>query len=95
MVNIMLSAFGSACLAHVGTDATNLLGKVRTAAHESGRRPADFRAVFIEPDALGHHLHVLLLEAGVAAMFAFLGTTDTGVDARLKILVRHKISPSA
>jgi hypothetical protein len=95
MVDIMLSALGPTCLAHIGAQATNLLGELRTTAHESGRRPADIRAVLVKPDALGHHLHILLLETGVAAMLAFLGTTDTGVDARLKILMRHEFSPSA
>jgi hypothetical protein len=69
------------------------LGELRTAAHESRCGPADFRAVVVEPDALGNHFHILLLQAGGAAMFAFLGTTDTGVDARLKILMRHEFSP--
>ena len=89
VVSIMLSAFGPTCFAHIGAKSTNFLGELRTAAHESGRRPADVCTIFVEPNALGHHLHILLLETGVAAMLALLSTTDTGVDARLKFLMRH------
>ena len=89
MVHIVLATFGTTSLTYISADTTYLLGGLRTAAHKGSCGPADFGTVFVEPNALGHHLHILLLETGVAAMLALLSTTDTGVDARLKFLMRH------
>ena len=74
MLMVVPAALGSAGLANLGAERANLLSVVRPTAHIASGRPADFCAVFIQPDALRHQLDVLLVQARVAAVLAFLAT---------------------
>jgi hypothetical protein len=51
---LVFAAFRSTSIANVGADPANLLSEVRSAAHVTCRRPANFSTVFVEPNALGH-----------------------------------------
>lgn len=88
------------CLAHSARQVANrraqtaqVVGGAGAAAHEGGRLQAVGRAVAIEANAFGHHLHVGFALAGIGTMFTFLRTAQTGVDARLVLLVAHGARP--
>jgi hypothetical protein len=66
------------------------VGELRSAAHAGGCRPANFGTVFIKPDAFGHHLDVILLQAGFTAMLAFQGAADAGFNTRLVFVMGHR-----
>lgn len=92
VVVLVLAALGCTGLTNFGADAANLLRELRTAAHERGGVPAHLGAVFIEPDALGHHGDILFAQAGVAAVFTRLGAADTGFDTALVVLSHRVVS---
>ena len=66
-------AFLAARLAHLGAQLAKLLREDTAACHVPGCRPADGGAVHVERDASGHHLYVLLLQAGCGAVVAGIG----------------------
>jgi len=89
MVVRMLAAFDAARVANVGADLAKFAGKMRSVTHERCGCPTDRGAISVEPNAFGHHLHVMLAQAGRGAMFTFHCAPDTRFDARLVFLVRH------
>ena len=90
VVGLVLAAFGTACFTDFRTKATDILHESRTTAHIGRCTPANLCTIFIQPDAFSHLGDVLLVQAGVATMLAFLGTANTGFDARLVLLVSHE-----
>ena len=92
--NTMLGpALGGTRFADLGTNAADLCGEARAPAHEGRGRPTDGRAVAVEPDALGHHLHVGLTEASSGAVLALLGAALAGVDTGFEFVVSHDVPP--
>ncbi len=57
--------FGGAGFADIGADTADVAQVVRTAAHEARGSPADRRAIAIQPNALGHRLHMRFVQAGI------------------------------
>lgn len=86
----MFTALSPARFTNVGADRANLLHELGAAAHEPRGRPANFGAILVQPNALGHFLNVLLSETRVRAAFAFLRTLDTSVDTTLMFVVAHQ-----
>src|SRR5690348_5424448 len=74
-------AFLRTCIARGGARATELGGERASARHRAYRRVACVGAIPVEPDALRHHLHVLLVEARVRAHLARYEAGDAGLDA--------------
>jgi hypothetical protein len=93
VVHVEFAALNPTSVADIGADAADFLYKLRSATHIRRRRPADFGAVFIEPNAVGHFLDVLLAKACVSAMLALLGTLNTDLDAFLVFQMAHRILP--
>ena len=87
VIHLVLPTLGSAGVTNVRAHPTDFLGKLRTATHEGGRRPADLGAVVVQPNALSHLGDILLAEACVAAMLALLRATDAGLHACLIFLI--------
>jgi hypothetical protein len=86
----VVAAFGAARFANFGTNAAQVHGELRAAAHQGCRRPADVGAVAVEPDAKGHLGDVNFPETGRAAVLAFLGTADACFDAcSIVVAMRH------
>jgi hypothetical protein len=90
VIVLMFTAFSPACVANFSTKPTDFTRETGAATHPRRGRPTDFRAVFVEANALGHHLDVRFAETSVAAVFTSLGTTDTSLDARLELFVKHR-----
>jgi hypothetical protein len=80
VVGLVLFAFGTAGITDLGAKPAQVSGELGASAHPTRCGPADFGAVPVEPNALGHLLDILLAEAGVGAMLAFLRTLDAGFD---------------
>jgi hypothetical protein len=89
MLGFVLSALGAARIADVGTQRADRLGEIGAAAHIGGRRPANFGAIIIEPNALGHLFYIAFRQARVGTMLALLGAADAGLDTRLVFVVCH------
>ena len=54
VIDFVLRALASARIADLHANAADFADELRPAAHERRRRPADCRAILVEPDALGH-----------------------------------------
>jgi hypothetical protein len=65
VVDIMLAAFGAACLAHVGAKEANLCFKLQPPIHKSCRRPTHLGAVPVGADAFGHLRNVPFAQTSV------------------------------
>jgi hypothetical protein len=89
VVDIVLSTFHAAGFADLGTNAANLLHELRATTHEARRRPTDRRAVFVEPNTLGHHGDIAFTQASLGTVLAFLGASNASIDTRLVLLVGH------
>src|SRR5438046_676608 len=74
-------------------DSGDRVGEVLPQSHSRRGRPPHASVVAVEADALGHHLHVRLVQAGVAAVGALLGAPHAGVDTRFELLVSHRRNP--
>ncbi len=90
MSHFVLRALGAASFANFRAQATEIGGESRVATHERSGRPADFGAVTVEPNALGHHAHVVFLQAGRGALFALLCTLNTRFNAGGVLVVSHR-----
>ena len=86
---VVLLALGSAGIADACAQATDLGGKSASPTHTGRRLPADRRAIFIQTDALRHHLNVLLAQAGIPTVFALLSATCTGINTSSVLLMGH------
>src|SRR5207249_3246306 len=89
VIDLVLGALRAAGGARRRADLAQVFEETRTPAHESDGVPAQTGAVAVEPNALGHHLHVGFAQAGVGALLAGLGAARTGVDAGLVLLLGH------
>ena len=89
MIDLVLAALRAAGFANLRANAADILHKPRIPAHKGRSRPADLGAVFVQPNALGHFLHVLLAQAGVGTVLALLSTAYACFDAGLKLLMAH------
>jgi hypothetical protein len=87
MILLMFGALLPAVLADIGAHPAEVGREPRPPAHERRRQPADRGAIPVQPDALGHHLHVRFAQTGVGAVLALLGTADASLDARLVFLM--------
>jgi hypothetical protein len=87
----MRAAFPATRLANLGTNSADVIHESGTARHEQCCKNADRRTIPAEPDVIGHHLDVCLVQTCFSAMFAFLGTFQTCLDARMVLLMRHRI----
>jgi hypothetical protein len=94
VVLLMLPALRRAGVTHFSVEAAHVGCELRASAHPPRRRPADFGAVAVESDAFGHGLDVLLTQASVGTVFAFLRALDAGFDARSVLLMSHANPPS-
>lgn len=91
MLGLVLAALITAGIADFGTELTNVVRQSRPPTHPRRCCPADFGAVSVEADALGHRGNIRFFETRIRAMFAFLGTSDARLDAGLVFLVSHDI----
>src|SRR5262245_49881264 len=69
---IVSFAFATADFTHFSARAADVVGKVRAAAHEGGRRPAEGGTVLVKPDAVDQSGEVAFAQTSLRAMFAFL-----------------------
>jgi len=90
---LVLAALLAAGTTDLRAKLANLSREFAVSSHKAGRQTANCRAVHVERDALRHHLHVLLLQAGSGTTVAGVSTFIAGVDARLVNLMRHKAPP--
>lgn len=88
MIVAMTLALGCTRFANVRTDPANVAQVVRTAAHESGCRPANGGTIAIQPDALGHGLDVRFVQTRLGAILAFARGIYAGLETKM-ILVNH------
>jgi hypothetical protein len=85
----MLAALGRAGLADFRANPAQLAHEMRGPTHKAGTAPAEGRAVNAQGGTLGHFAQTFM-----AAMFAFLGTRDTGLNTQLVAFVGHDSSSS-
>ena len=71
---------GGAGFADLGAKFTDVSRIGTATGHERNGSVADFGAVAVEPDAVYHHLYVLLAEAGFKAGIAGNGASLAGFD---------------
>src|SRR5262249_37360367 len=83
VILLVLGALRAAGVTDLRADAADVVHEVRPPAHVSRRRPADLGAITGQPNALGHLLHVGLVQAGVGTVLALLSAPDASVDAGL------------
>jgi hypothetical protein len=92
MIRFMLAAFLAARLTDLSAQAAKLLRELRIARHKLRRKHANVRAIPIQPDATGHHLNILFLQASGRAMFAFLRALQARFNAASVFVVSHRSS---
>lgn len=73
------------------TQAANFFGPGASHTHQLGSAVTNGCAFHIKLDALGHHSHLFLLQAGRCAMVTNGGTAQAGVYALLKFVVAHTV----
>ena len=83
-VGAVLLALGGADAADFGAFAHHMHGVLGAASHEAGGDGTNVGTVAVDADAAGHHLHVLLTEAGGGAVLA---RGDAGVESVEEALV--------
>jgi hypothetical protein len=88
---VVLCTFVTTSLADVRADLANCGCESRSTTHESHCLSANVRTVSIETDAFHQLCHILLLQAGLSAVFACLNALDTDLDAGLVFLVSHAV----
>jgi hypothetical protein len=80
MFVVVLAAFLTAGIAYVSTQLANPLGKLRSTGHFAHGEGANVGTAAVEFDAAGHHLHVVLLQAGSCAVFTGFHALVTSLD---------------
>jgi hypothetical protein len=90
VLGLMLPAFGRTEVARFGADPTYRFGQARASAHVTETDTAQLGAVAARPHAIGHSG---VIDAGIAAMFAFLGALETRLDAAPERFVCHGLPP--
>lgn len=78
----------AARFAYVGTELTDLMGKLAAARHEARGQTTDRGTIEIVADALRHHLDVGFAQARGRTVVAGVGTPVASIDAGL-ILLMH------
>ena len=89
VLHLMFGTFVAAHLAYLSTGRTDLLRRFAGSSHHRSGKCADFRAINIQCDALGHCLYLLLLKARRCAVITCLRTLVASGDARRKLLMGH------
>ena len=92
MLSFMLGTLISACFAYLGAGLAYRTGKLAAACHEASRKTANLGAVDIEGNTVGHHLDVILPQAGAGACIAGGRAGVAGVDAGLELIGSHGFS---
>lgn len=87
-VRCVFFALGRAGFAQVGAELANISRVGTAAGHKRNGRVTQPGAIPVEPDAIHHHLDILLTEAGFGAGIAGNGARLAGVEALL-ILLGH------
>jgi hypothetical protein len=88
MFVVMLRTFLGASVAYVGAQAADSGCVRRFASHKTSGKPANRSAIDISGDALCHHFHILLFQAGRNAVTTSICTVIAGVDA-VAVFSRH------
>jgi hypothetical protein len=94
VVQQVFLTFGSAGVTDVGTETADFSHESRAPTHIAGSTPAHRRAIGVEPNAFAQVPDVLFVQAGILAVFALLGTANTGGDGRLMFLMGHEAPPA-
>jgi len=89
MLHIVLCAFFTAGLAHVGTYTAYRRYEVAVAGHVRRCQATDLRAIHIELDAARHHFRIVLRKTGDRTMIASIRTVVTGFNAFSELLMSH------
>ena len=90
VLRIVALAFGSAGIANIRANAAEFAGELGTSTHQGRRGPTDFSAIAIQPNTVGHFVHVGFAQTRASAMLALLRTFNTGCDTSLVLFVRHR-----
>lgn len=80
MLVLVLGALIVALLAQLDALFDDVLSVGRIAGDEGGREATDSGTVAVETDAGHHHFNIVLIEAGVGAVFAGGHATGQGVE---------------
>src|SRR5262249_5936409 len=94
VIQQVILTFGSAGVADAGTETADFAHERRASTHITGSTPAHHRAIGVEPNAFGQVPDVLFVQASILAVFALLGTANTGGDGRLMFLMGHEAPPA-
>ncbi|GAA4456153.1 hypothetical protein GCM10023189_24970 [Nibrella saemangeumensis] len=89
---VVLAALIGACLANFGAYGHKLPHKLGITGRQPATHGAEIGAFPAKPDALGHHLHMILFQAGGSAMFAGGRAIKTGVDVGAMFHSFHNVS---
>jgi hypothetical protein len=91
MFGLMLAAFFTTSLAHIGTQAAKLFGLFAAKTHELSGCITKGSAFHIQLNAAGHHFHVFFLRARRGAVITNSRAAETGVDAVfVRVITSHK-----
>lgn len=94
MAHLMLGTFIAACLANVCALLAECLREFTTTGHVCSGEAAYLGAVHVGCYAAGHHLDVLLFQAGRRTKVACVSTGITSFDTRGILLVGHDVLQS-
>jgi hypothetical protein len=83
----MFGTLVATSLADVGAETADLFCGLPAHAHDLCGRVTNGSTLHVQPDATGHHLHILFLQAGGSAMIAGGGTTQASLDTTLILLI--------
>jgi hypothetical protein len=87
MLVFVFRAFLRARITDIRADSADPSRKLTAARHQPYGESADIRAIAVQFDAAGHHLHVLLVQAFGCAVLASDRAGDARMDATLVFLM--------
>ncbi|GAB2452903.1 hypothetical protein GCM10011375_40000 [Hymenobacter qilianensis] len=90
VVLAVLGTFHSAGMTDLSTELQQVLGVLGSTGHEAGSQGTNIGAVAVQLNTAGHHLHVLLLQAGGGAVLAGSDTGVEGSEEALILIVHRK-----
>jgi hypothetical protein len=89
VLGIVLGTLVTAGFANISANPADLLSVFTSLGHKGSRQLANLRALAIQTNTLGHHFHIIFLQASRRARITINGTDITRFNTRLIFFKFH------